>query len=278
MAAKPGAGRWRIRLKRLWSSASVILPSFLTRDWRYADLASPHPLTAHMDGLRAIAALFVYIMHLSMGFDRTLLQGYGPGLSSSLTSLPIIRIFRSGRSMVRIFFVLSGYVLTASPAKRMHLESKDAAGQAHRAIATATLKRPLRLFIPPVATTFLVMLLLSMGLYPTAAQLETLPAHPHVQTIIHQSTFLAQLSDWFVFVFTILTNPWVWEEDSSTVPNVSYYGSHLWTIQTEFRCSMVIFAVLTGLIRLKTSLGRYFLCALLFSYCMVWARWMSDSS
>ncbi|KAJ5055163.1 acyltransferase 3, partial [Bipolaris maydis] len=227
--------------------------------------------TLYLDGIRGIAALIVYIMHLSMVFDRTVLLGFIPGVSDAYYNVPVLRLFRSGKAMVRIFFVLSGYALTISPAT--FLDHPESIGKLHRSIATASLKRPFRLFVPPLATSFSVMLLVSMGLFPTAKQMEALPAHLPAQTVIHQSTWLLQLGDWLGFVVGKLTNAWDWPENLFVNENESYYGAHLWTIQTEFRCSMILFAVLTVLSSLRWPLARHIFAGIVNIYCVFWNRW-----
>jgi peptidoglycan/LPS O-acetylase OafA/YrhL len=68
---------------------------------------------------------------------------------------PGIRIlFSGGHLAVAIFFVISGYVLSAGPLRSIH--AKDTIKTADR-IGSALFRRWLRLFIPVLATTFIWM-------------------------------------------------------------------------------------------------------------------------
>lgn len=225
--------------------------------------------TAYLDGLRGIAAFIVFILHLWMPFDRTTVLGFGPGLSYGIFNLPILRVVRSGKAMVRIFFVISGYVLTLSPARHYLNDS----GEHHSKLGKALIKRPFRLFLPPIAMTLLAMLLVRLGAFQTAKEMEALPAHLPAQTIILRQTFFHQLLDWAGFVARKLTNPWVWVEDLFVDPDASYYGAHLWTIQTEFRCSIITLTTLQSLFVIRSVSMRYVLSCGLILFCVVWSRW-----
>ncbi|KAK1565908.1 uncharacterized protein LY79DRAFT_585135 [Colletotrichum navitas] len=208
-------GKKMKRSRNLWK-VSLAFVSSLYNTIGHAGLAQPgqhssadRRLTAHLDGLRGIAAMFVYTMHLSMALDRTILLGYIPGISDVWYNYPVLRLFRSGKAMVRIFFVLiSGYALTVSPSK--HYNRLSASDKLHRTLATAMLKRPFRLFFPPLVTTSVVMVVAAAGLFPTAKSMEALPAHLPVQSVFLKSSFLEQSADWMGFVTHKLINPWAW--------------------------------------------------------------------
>ncbi|KAG8170198.1 hypothetical protein KVR01_000943 [Diaporthe batatas] len=206
-----------------------------------------------------------------MTIDRTTLLGFVPGVSDEFYNLPILRLFRSGKAMVRIFFVLSGYALSLSPAS--HLDQPASAGRLQRRLAVAALKRPLRLFLPPLATTFVVLLSVLAGLFPTARSLGALPAHLLMQTVARKSSAWAQALDWVGFVTHKLVNPWDWVENLYAGERDSYYGPHLWTIQTEFRCSMILFSVLAGISALRRPAARHLVVGLLTVYAGCWGRW-----
>lgn len=225
--------------------------------------------TAYLDGLRGIAAFIVFTLHLWMPFDRSTVLGFGPGLSYGIFNLPILRVVRSGKAMVRIFFIISGYVLTLSPARHYFAGS----GEHHSKLGKALIKRPFRLFLPPIATTLLAMLLVRLGAFQTAEGMEALPAHLPAQTIILRQTFFDQLLDWVGFVAQKLTNPWGWVEDLFVDPDASYYGAHLWTIQTEFRCSIITLTTLQGMFVIRYIFIRHVLSCSLILFCVAWSRW-----
>jgi peptidoglycan/LPS O-acetylase OafA/YrhL len=205
-----------------------------------------------------------------MALDNTVLFGYGPGLSDFTINLPILRIIRSGKAMVGVFFVLSGYVLTVSPAR--YFGSPEQAGQLYTCIALAALKRPLRLFLPSIVVTFIVLALVILGIYPSEEEFNSLPAGLVVPSVIRQDTVSKQIMDWLGFVFCKLTNPWAWTEDLFANPHDSYYGTHLWTIQAEFRCSVIMLAIMGCCSLIRRALRRVVGASMLL-YCAAWSRW-----
>lgn len=260
----------------IWGALLFLLPSFCnTHGGQGLAQARPSSLdrrqTAHLDGLRGMAAMAVYAMHMSMAIDRNSLLGFVDGVSAAYYNLPILRLFRSGKAMVRIFFVLSGYALSLSPAR--YLDHPCAAAKLHRSLAVATLKRPFRLFLPPLATTAVVLLLVSMRLFPTAQSMEALPAHLPAQTVVRRPSFPLQVADWLGFITHKLTNPWDWVEDLYVSDADSYYGAHLWTIQTEFRCSLILFTTLAAISVLARPVVRHLAVGFFTIYCTCWGRW-----
>ena len=101
----------------IWSIFCIFKPSFLGRNDK-----KPRKLhsTSYLDGLRGVAALFVVFAH----YEATYFPFLNPGwhfpsdtdgeesINNSILQFPIIRTFYSGRFMVGIFFVISGFVLS----------------------------------------------------------------------------------------------------------------------------------------------------------------------
>ncbi|KAH0383268.1 hypothetical protein KCU92_g5458, partial [Aureobasidium melanogenum] len=90
-----------------------LLPSFLHFAFASSDTPadegrpkSVHP-TAWLDGMRGIAALLVYVYHLSYSTHDVDTAWTYDGKQGFLR-LPLIRFFYNGHFMVAIFFVLSG--------------------------------------------------------------------------------------------------------------------------------------------------------------------------
>ena len=258
---------------------TVVTPSFIHPLWQHepsSALAQPHAAPAHhdtayLDGLRGLAAFVVYIFHFMVPFDRSVLLGYIPGSrSSSIFGLPILGLLRSGTAMVRIFFAISGYVLTLSASRALHNRDWDGV---LRSLSAATLKRGVRLFVPAVAASFIIMLLVCGGLYADDVVIARLPAHWPPLRPARKASFDAQAMDWLRFVTSRLTNPWLWERELFSDPGASYYGAHLWTIQTEFHCSLVLFLVTMALSRVPSPRARGTLWAGVTVYSALWGRW-----
>jgi hypothetical protein len=82
--------------------------------------------TSYLEGLRGLAASLVFWYHVDWKYLNTLMPSYGPPLSedgtrapSSILQLPFLRVAFSGRRMVHIFFIISGYVLSLKYLKQI---------------------------------------------------------------------------------------------------------------------------------------------------------------
>jgi peptidoglycan/LPS O-acetylase OafA/YrhL len=239
------ASSWRTLLCR---SAFALLPSFVQH--RFTSDHKPDKLfpTSYLDGMRGLAALFVFFCHYSYNcFVITQGFGYGkPGENTNILQLPIIRLFYSGPPMVCLFFVISGYALSLKPLKLMRSRQWDALSNT---MTSSIFRRGIRLFLPTTISTFLVVVFLRMGFY------ETTRAFAKDKTFIRNvvehhperlSSFAAQFKDWVWKVYEFV-HVWGWESFGGSTS----YDVHLWTIPVEFRCSMVLFLTLTGLARLR---------------------------
>src|SRR5690242_11309159 len=118
-------------LRKPWAVAPIVrtlLPSFV------ADVIWPdqkptykiHP-TSYLDGLRGLASFIVCICHYTESNHGYFVPTYGLNgdKPSSFIQLPFLRIIYSGRPMVHIFFVISGFVLSYKPLKSIHQGSQD---------------------------------------------------------------------------------------------------------------------------------------------------------
>ncbi|KAF4637089.1 hypothetical protein G7Y89_g997 [Cudoniella acicularis] len=208
----------------------ALVPSFL----RSVDGTQPKPRlhpTSYLDGLRGVAAFIVWIHHFVHQCIPTSSYGWNSGPNTShFFQMPIIRVMYSGRGMVTIFFVISGYVLSYKSLRQ--IRNRQFEGLLDT-LASATFRRGLRLFLPIVASTFLTMIVFRLGWYIKSP---TMPAM--------QPSFIAQFSDWWWHII-LLSNPTT-GIDGNDVYN-DPYGSQLWTIPREFRGSLVIYLTLLGI-------------------------------
>lgn len=204
-----------------------------------------HP-TSYLDGLRGIASVAVFICHYTEENHPSLIPSYGlnPDHSpSSWIQLPFVRIIFSGRPMVHIFFVISGFVLSYKPVKSIHSRSLD---RCFSILSSSAFRRPIRLFGPCIVSTFLIMLMIQCGWLHTP-----LP------------TLTEQFWAWKNAIFHSITWPWAWDYDLR--PG---YDVHLWTIPIEFAHSMLLFMVILVLSRVRQVVRQcatlclmvYFLC------------------
>ena len=212
--------------------------------------------TAWLDGLRGFAALLVYILHHNLwaheGGEPIFENAYGYQDRYYFVQLPGIRVLLAGGHFaVAIFFVISGYVLSLKP---MTLRQKHKYGEMTENIASALVRRWLRLYILVAITTFMFMI--CMSIYP--------PLQPMIEP---QETFFGELSMWysdfkqFSFVFREGGVPWM------------HYNFHAWTIPLEFRGSIVIYTTVIALFRCTTKARLWIQVLLIFYFMYIVDGW-----
>lgn len=207
--------------------------------------------TSYLDGLRGIAA-FIVVLHHYTDMVTPYTAYYGVDTTetrpSSLIQLPFIRVIYSGRAMVHIFFVISGFVLSKKPLKLARARSY---GDLHTTLSSSIFRRGLRLYLPAAASTFIVLLLIRAG---------------WSQQQPMNGGFFAQVWDWMGVVFQI-TQGWQWDAF------VDFrYDSHTWTLPVEMSMSMLLFVTITGLSRCSSSIRLALIVAVMF-YCFQSGHW-----
>jgi peptidoglycan/LPS O-acetylase OafA/YrhL len=217
-------------------------------------LPPPHPTppnpkrpTAHLDGLRGLAALTVFACHF-LYTSFAIAPGYGAfNAHHHLALLPFLRLLFSGPPAVCVFFVVSGYALSLRPAQAAR--ARDWAGRAN-ALASFVLRRGVRLFLPVVASTGAVVGLVWVGGYEWTREFAgdgrflRNVREPHYGPRL--GSVGEQVADWVVGLGKFV-HVWDWELfGGSTAMDV-----HLWSVPVEFRCSMVLFLTLLAVGRLR---------------------------
>lgn len=244
------AGTMGIMSSWLSSFLFALLPSFIQR-WLRPDEFEPRRLTptSWLDGLRGVAALFVYINHYT-GMNYSKLQrAYGDHELvpwSSPVQLPFIRVIFCGLPMVHIFFVISGFVLSYKPMKLLREQRYD---EVYTTLSSSVFRRGFRLFLPTMGSTIFVMVCRYFGIL--SGQLPSLIEH---------------LWHWYA-AFWKITDFWSW--DVLWMPS---YDVHLWTIAIEFSHSMLLFVVILGTSRMRPFLRMAFSVAFI-TYCLKCGHW-----
>lgn len=241
-------------LSRLLAFLFFLLPSFVQRRLR-PHAFKPQRLyaTSWLDGLRGMAAFVVFICHYTEGNVGWYIQSYGiredndPAPSSPL-QLPFLRVIYSGRPMVHIFFVISGFVLSHKSLKLLRAGKYE---QLHAALSSSVFRRGFRLFLPTTASTFIIMLLVWTGWMGR-----------------REETFWRQLVDWYNAVWRI-TFSWNWD-----ITQLLPYDPHLWTIPIEMSNSMLLFVTILGVSRMKVYLRLLSVSAIAI-YCLKCQHWAS---
>jgi len=237
--------------KRILSS---LTPSYMTSRKNISP-SKPRKIrpTAYLDGIRGVAAFLVLLHHYILDYFRTLQRGYLtlPG-DTLLLQLPFVRILYSGRFMVSLFFVLSGYVLAHKPLQLIHDGNTAALLES---LSSSVFRRSMRLFFPVVISSYIAMVLIHNGCYKPVRSPVSVP--PIVPLGEQTAEWLSDLQG--------LVNPFTWARYSPI------YAYQLWTLPIEFRGSFIVFISLLGLAKAKTVVRMAFI-GFLALYCFYYSE------
>ncbi|KAH8817077.1 acyltransferase family-domain-containing protein [Xylogone sp. PMI_703] len=194
--------------------------------------------TAWLDGLRGFAAFLVYIQHHqlwargSLEAKEIFESGYGYKDRYYFVAFPGIRtFFTGGHFAVTVFFVISGYVLSAKPLQLIQAGEYTKLGDN---LGSALFRRWMRLYLPMIAVTWLyVTICWIFGIW--------------VEVIEWKQTYAEELWNWycelknFSFVFRSGGEPWF------------VYHFHTWSIAVEFKGSVSIYTALMAFSRCRKN-------------------------
>lgn len=233
---------------------NFFLPSFLQGRHSRERIRSTtlHP-TAYLDGMRGMAALFVFFCHY---FYQAFLIAESWGCRDrnwNLFKLPIIRLFYQGPAAVCLFFVISGYALSYRPLKMIRSSSTN---DFSTTMSSLVFRRGIRLFLPSIISTFMIFCLISLGAYDLTKDfahnrtyLKNV-AEPHPERL---ETIQAQFWEWvwsvYKFVHVFSWNPQggrIGEyncmlqsssnTNSSSPHQITTYTSGPYLLNTDARC------------------------------------------
>lgn len=231
-------------LDLLKATAVFLVPSFLRSS--HAGETRPNSSLAALDGLRGLACICVMNQHYTAAFtDRVFRYGFHSTPEDvHVPQWPFIKVFFAGSAQVFTFFVLSGYVLSVKPLRQMR--SQDPA--IFTTLTSSVFRRGMRLFLPSIAIMAIVAVLGQMGMYAPAlaAQNAGLIATPEIVVMPYPTAwgmftqFLADVQG--------MTKFYDW---GGYMPSLN---QHLWTINVEFRSSMLLYLVQIGTARLRSWL------------------------
>ncbi|KAI2622795.1 acyltransferase family-domain-containing protein [Hypomontagnella submonticulosa] len=194
--------------------------------------------TAYLDGLRGFAAFLVYWhhhqlwVHIPTGQGEIFEDGFGFNNKYYLVAFHGIRtFFTGGHYAVSTFFVISGYVLSAKPLSLIHQREYVKLSDN---VASALFRRWLRLYLPLIAVTFLY--ITSWHVF----SLWALNAQPKGTWREEVWAWYAEFKN-FSFLYNQGGDPWL------------SYQFHAWSIQLEFKGSVVIYTSLLAFSRLTKN-------------------------
>jgi peptidoglycan/LPS O-acetylase OafA/YrhL len=198
----------------------------------------------YLDGIRGIAALFVFFHHFLLAFYSAF---YNYDLNASnINGLEVkygqsvLSVFSNGNYCVAVFFVLSGFVLS-----RKYFQTR-----LFEVIVSGAQRRFLRLYIPVAATLIISYMLMKAGLYYNVP----------VSKIAH--------SEWWFGQQWAFTHPleklWMCLKVSTMFLGDNSFDTSLWTMSIEFTGSLFVFAFLAFTHHTKS---RFAALMLVFLYC-----------
>lgn len=216
--------QWTIELLR---------PSVLTRPGMRKQIRG----TAYLDGLRGFAAFLVYWHHHQL-WPRQLANGlfenaYGWSDRHHFCSMPFVRtFFTGGHFAVSVFFVISGYVLSAKPLALINAGEHARLGDS---LASALFRRWLRLHIPVILVSFFYITSWHLfGIYTVSPKQEVY--------------YVSEVYQWYLefknFSFIFRggdSNTWLKSQP------------HAWSIPVEFRGSIIIYTAILALSRCRRN-------------------------
>lgn len=209
---------WRMLVAR---SVMFLVPSFLQgRHMREQIRPVKLSPTAYLDGMRGLAALFVYFCHyFYQAF--TIAEGYGCGETNyDILKLPFLRLWYQGPAAVCVFFVISGYALAYKPLKLIRNRSWT---EFSTCMSSLTFRRGIRLYLPTAISTLMIIILLRVGAYEWTREFATdrtyhknvVEPHP-----ARMDSAYEQFQDWawqtFRFVYV-----WGWDKQGGRICEIS---------------------------------------------------------
>jgi peptidoglycan/LPS O-acetylase OafA/YrhL len=120
--------------------------------------------TDFLDGIRGVASLVVLLTHTLVNTHQELYFGFGSGPSGNyyVLQLPFIRLLYGGSSMVAMFFIVSGYVLSFKPLQNARLAQWN---DLYLQLSSSVLRRTARLLIPSLLVSGTTMVFAQLGAF-----------------------------------------------------------------------------------------------------------------
>ncbi|KAF2770040.1 hypothetical protein EJ03DRAFT_326951 [Teratosphaeria nubilosa] len=183
-----------------------------------------------LDGLRGIAALIVYFHHHVTeyyGINNDLEHPYGYQGRYHFGQWRFVQLFFAGGTpAVMMFFVLSGYVLSRGALQMVW--KGEGARTILRYLLTAVLRRPIRLWLPPILVSLPVVLAMHTPLRPLGG------------FTAFQPNIFAELRTYFIRLLQTI-NPFIMHGPFAQSFD---YNPPVWTMAYELNGSMLVYAMM----------------------------------
>jgi peptidoglycan/LPS O-acetylase OafA/YrhL len=185
----------------------------------------------YMDGLRGIAAVGVLMSHLFNHFFTAFSNPEEGSVAGLWVGSTPLSAFYNGQFSVYIFFVLSGFVLSAS------------ASHSRLSLPSTLVRRYLRLTVPVAGITLLFLIAARAGLFFNGLVVESAPHAAALYPLDYKPTFLE----------------WIEKSIYGTYLTGDYLlDGVVWTMKVEIWGSLLVFAVWRFL---RVEWQRMLLCA-----------------
>jgi peptidoglycan/LPS O-acetylase OafA/YrhL len=230
-----------------WRSVlHFMIPSFMQGPEARAKIrpAKLYP-TSYLDGMRGVAAFFVYLCHCAFQVYNVWVS-YGRRNTYNFMQLPWIRLIYDGRGAVSLFFVISGYALSYRLLQLCRAGKFEEFG---KSLGSLTFRRAIRLYLPIWVSTFIIFVLLRLRAFEATRAFDQDKRYmPFVQEshAEYLPTTSAQFKAWLLALWRLI-HVFGWDQESAT----QKFDFHLWTIPIEFRCSLYIFLAILATARLQ---------------------------
>lgn len=195
--------------------------------------------TEWLDGLRGIAAAVVFIDHGFLGAVHWPFRSYWAEPASEnrrLMQLPPFRILFAARSMVALFFVISGYAISINLLRARRLKAAQLSSNQnvsfHNRVGSAITRRIFRIYLPVliIATVSQVFFFMNLFTWNFGASVQGL--EPWTAPWRHVMYLLGYMAD--------AINPLALQHNEGL-------NAQLWTMPVEFRGSCVVYLLITGM-------------------------------
>jgi peptidoglycan/LPS O-acetylase OafA/YrhL len=204
-----------------------------------------------LEAVRGIAAVVVLVHHFMVGFAPRLDGLLYPEQPFSLMGTPAFALI-NGSAAVIVFFVLSGYVLTAGIFQR-----NDPYGG-----ALALAKRWPRLAGPVIIASTFAGVVMALGRFVSPETAKHVPS-------IWLGWFYNWRAGWADIPRAIV------EGSTTFFSGSARYNSNLWTMYYEFLGSFVAIGCATALLLLRKTAAQFATIVVVWAVCFCWGAYVS---
>lgn len=239
------------------SALYLLVPSYLASHTNLEFKRYKPGSTEWLDGLRGIAAFFVFVYHHVVAYTGEEHDyAWDPKRHPNLIHLPILRLFYSGTPMVKIFFVISGFALTYKPVRLMRKSGSQ--GTLMKTLASSIFRRYQRLFLPCAAVFFMIHCWRAWGAFDWF-EVRHLKDPKILPGDIEK--YPAKSPDGFFGQMGVMAAEFWLFAIGSPVLHAKYdfdTDKHMWTIPTEYVQSMALFLLVAMVAHLRRGFRVYF--------------------